>query len=616
MTFPTTISASQANKETPIGEMFVAVQWSALFGHDPANSSGLVFGVHGGVMLVDGVLTTISDQQTTLDASSTCYVEATRAGVISDNTSGFTAGRIPLYVVTTSASGVASFVEARAWHDLPGVLGRLSKSVAGSSNVTLTAAEARNDVLNFTGTLTGSINVIVPNGPQAWCVTNNTSGAFTLTVKTAAGTGVAVTQGKAADLIADGTNVVLSNNDAAAIGGALLAANNLSDLASAATARTNLGLAIGSNVQAYDAELAALAGLTSAADKGIQFTGSGTAATYDLTTAGKALLDDADAAAQRTTLGLGTAATLASDTDGTLAANSDSRLATQKAVKTYVDGIVTGGAADVMVFKGVIDCSANPNYPAADAGAVYKVSVAGKIGGASGPNVEAGDTLYCITDSTASGNHATVGAQWVIAQVNVDGAYFAGGTDVAVTDGGTGASTASGARTNLGLAIGSDVQAYDADLATIAGLTATTDNFLQAKSSAWASRTPAQVAVDLQSTGLVADMVGFRNVPANSQSAAYTTVAADSGKSIDHPSTDANARTFTIDSNANVPYPVGTCLSFSNMTSQVVTIAITSDTMYLAGTGATGSRSLAQYGTATARKLTSTTWLISGVGLT
>jgi hypothetical protein len=57
-----------------------------------------------------------------------------------------------------------------------------------------------------------------------------------------------------------------------------------------------------------DTELQAIAGLTSAADKGIQFTGSGTASTYDLTTAGKALLDDADASAQRTTLGLGTAA--------------------------------------------------------------------------------------------------------------------------------------------------------------------------------------------------------------------------------------------------------------------------------------------------------------------
>ena len=112
------------------------------------------------------------------------------------------------------------------------------------------------------------------------------------------------------------------------------------------------------------------------------------------------------------------------------------------------------------------------------------------------------------------------------------------------------------------------------------------------------------------------DAVGFRNVPVNSQSAAYTLVLADSGKVILHPSSDANARTFTIPANSSVAYPIGTAITFINMTSQVVTIAITTDTMYLSSAGTTGSRSLAQYGSATAIKITSTNWLISGSGLT
>ena len=110
--------------------------------------------------------------------------------------------------------------------------------------------------------------------------------------------------------------------------------------------------------------------------------------------------------------------------------------------------------------------------------------------------------------------------------------------------------------------------------------------------------------------------VGYLNIPQNSQSAAYTLVLADAGKHIFHPSGDANARTYTIPANSSVAYPIGTALTFINMTSQVVTIAITTDTMYLSSAGTTGSRSLAQYGSATAIKMTSTTWLISGSGLT
>lgn len=109
--------------------------------------------------------------------------------------------------------------------------------------------------------------------------------------------------------------------------------------------------------------------------------------------------------------------------------------------------------------------------------------------------------------------------------------------------------------------------------------------------------------------------VGFREVPQNSQSTAYTSVLTDNGKHIFHPAADTNARTFTIDSNANVAYPIGTVLTFVNQTANIVTIAITTDTMTLAGTTTTGSRSLAQNGIATALKVSTTGWIISGSGL-
>ncbi len=104
--------------------------------------------------------------------------------------------------------------------------------------------------------------------------------------------------------------------------------------------------------------------------------------------------------------------------DLTLAGDPDSAL--KAATKQYVDAIVA--AQDAMVFKGVVDCSGNPNYPAADRGHTWRVSVAGKIGGGSGVNVEVADLLLCLTDATASGDQATVGSDWSIAQANLDGA--------------------------------------------------------------------------------------------------------------------------------------------------------------------------------------------------
>ena len=110
--------------------------------------------------------------------------------------------------------------------------------------------------------------------------------------------------------------------------------------------------------------------------------------------------------------------------------------------------------------------------------------------------------------------------------------------------------------------------------------------------------------------------VGYLNIPQNSQSADYTTVLGDAGKHLYHPAADNNPRTFTIDSNAHVVYPLGTAITFVNLSASVVSIAITSDTMYLAGPGTTGTRALAQYGEATALKTGTTEWIISGSGLT
>jgi|GEM_PF-2657685 len=112
-------------------------------------------------------------------------------------------------------------------------------------------------------------------------------------------------------------------------------------------------------------------------------------------------------------------------------------------------------------------------------------------------------------------------------------------------------------------------------------------------------------------------VIGYREIPQNSQSVAYTLLAGDAGKHIFHPSADTTARIWTIPANASVAFPIGTAVTFVNhVSAAVITIAITTDTMRLAGPGTTGSRTLAANGVATALKVTATEWIISGTGLT
>lgn len=105
-------------------------------------------------------------------------------------------------------------------------------------------------------------------------------------------------------------------------------------------------------------------------------------------------------------------------------------------------------------------------------------------------------------------------------------------------------------------------------------------------------------------------------IPQNSQSAAYTLVSGDAGGHIYHPSADTTARIWTIPANSAVPFEIGTVISFVNDSSAgVITIAITTDTLVLGGTGATGSRTLAANGYCTALKVAATRWIISGTAL-
>ena len=261
-------------------------------------------------------------------------------------------------------------------------------------------------------------------------------------------------------------------------------------------ARSNLGLVIGSDVQSYNDILEALSFVTAEENKIPFFISPEEAGVLDF-------LDEND-----------------------MFSNSSTAVPSQSSVKAYVDSVVVG----VFEYKGTIDCSSNPYYPAALTGDVYKVSVAGKIGGSAGIVVAVGDSIYC-SEPNGGGSQDMVGAAFNVLEYNIDiqelagaglsvngvaldvnvddatieinadtlrikdaGVTYAKIQNVSASDKLLGRSTAGAGvveeitcttfarsilddadeaefRATVNLEIGVDVQAYDVELAAIAGLT-------------------------------------------------------------------------------------------------------------------------------------------------
>jgi hypothetical protein len=128
--------------------------------------------------------------------------------------------------------------------------------------------------------------------------------------------------------------------------------------------------------------------------------------------------------------------------------------------------------------------------------------------------------------------------------------------------------------------------------------------------------------ISISATGVAtlsdSNQIGFLNIPQNVQTGNYTLTLADSGEHIYRGS--GGAATWTIPAASSVAFPLGTAITFINLSATAVSIAITTDTMYLSSAGTTGTRTLAQYGSATAIKISGVSssgiWLISGSGLT
>jgi hypothetical protein len=203
------ISQSQSQKEVLANALFDTTSPSIIFGRNSLTSAGLTWGFLGGRIYLNGNPTVIANGTITLAANQTNFVEVNQSGVVSSNTSGFSADRAPLYRVVTGASTVTSYEDHRSQTLFDRLFyGRTTLNVGPAATTTLTLAQSLAHSIGFTGALPSNRTVIFPTVTRNYLLFANTTGGQTITVRTAAGTGVTLTDGQRRIVECDGVNIV------------------------------------------------------------------------------------------------------------------------------------------------------------------------------------------------------------------------------------------------------------------------------------------------------------------------------------------------------------------------------------------------------------------------
>lgn len=378
--------------------------------------------------------------KTLLDDADAATARTTLGLAIGTNVQAYRAELAKIYAAGSNIASSSSIDIGAASGDFVGITGTTAITALGTADAGIERT------LVFGGALTLTHNgtsLILPAGGS-----NITTAAGDIATFRSLGSGnwrcTQYTKASGASVGSLGTMSEQNANAVTISGGTI---SGITDLAvadggtgasSAADARTNLGLAIGSNVQAYSANLDTLAAVS-------------------VTAAGTALLDDADAAAQRTTLGLGT-------------------IATQAASAVTITGGSVTGITDITVADG-------------GTGASTAANARTNLGLVIGTDVQAYDgdlaAIAALTSAADRLPYYTGAGTAALATFTTFGRSLVDDADAAT------------ARSTLGLAIGTNVQAWDADLDAIAALAKTDGNFIVGNGSTWVAESGATARTSL-----------------------------------------------------------------------------------------------------------------------